>query len=155
MLHMMDSLYRRAPQSAIAQGRVSGGFLSHLSEILLQFQSKHPIRRIQARAGSRSPVRPNYSKSGPYPLPLPNRFAKSSRRVLAARFFSQFPIQQKRAMPAPTSELLCKIKPLGARCTFSRNFLHNKKLTKHQILVSCGGSRRIRTIDLPGMNRTL
>ena len=31
-----------------------------------------------------------------------------------------------------------------------------KELTKHQILVSSvGGSRRIRTIDLPGMNRTL
>ena len=33
---------------------------------------------------------------------------------------------------------------------------YKKELTKHQILVSSvGGSRRIRTIDLPGMNRTL
>ena len=35
---------------------------------------------------------PIRQESEPYPLPLPNRFAKSSRSVLAARFFTQFPI---------------------------------------------------------------
>ena len=48
-VHMMDSLYRRTPKSAIAQGRVSGGFLSLLSQIILRFQSKHPMRQVVSR----------------------------------------------------------------------------------------------------------
>ena len=46
-----------------------------------------------------------YSKSGPCPLPLPNRFAKSSRRVLAARYFTKLPIQQKTHQASNLGEL--------------------------------------------------
>ena len=60
-LHMLVSLYRRTLQSAIAQGRVSAGFLSLLSEILLRFQSKHPMRQ----AASRRPAFSSEQKNSP------------------------------------------------------------------------------------------
>ena len=36
-----------------------------------------------------------HENSGPCPLPLPNRFAKSSCSVLAVRLFTQFPIKKR------------------------------------------------------------